>query len=66
MKPGTQFVHRHWLDADNRPLICEVTAVRRGTVYWRDAGTTGRARYCFPVEQTERWVSSIVAPAGKL
>ena len=34
MKRGTVFEHKYWLDAKNIPLLCAVTAVRDGVVYW--------------------------------
>ena len=43
MKPGTIFEHKNWLDYKNMPLLCRVTAVRDGYVYWAQYGKIGRA-----------------------
>lgn len=39
---GDYFVHVVWLDAEHRPLVCKVTRVARGVVYWR--GYYGRSK----------------------
>lgn len=62
MKPGTIFQHRHWLDTKNMPLLCRVTAVRRGVVYWRawtPDGTVGHP-YSFTLEEAPRFVSQVI------
>ena len=40
MKRGDKFLHAFWLDANNQPLRCEITSIRRGRVHWkRENGT---------------------------
>lgn len=60
MKPGTVFEHRHWLDTSHRPLLCVVTAVRAGTVYWAIWPSNGRGRYYFDEAESARYVGSII------
>ena len=60
-KRGTKFLSAHWLEEDLRtPLTCEVTAVRHGCVYWREAGSTGKAKLYFPEAQASRYVKQIL------
>ena len=56
MKRGDIFVHAQWLNAKNEPLVCEVTAVRQGVVYYKEAGTPGKAKDYFPVEDEAKRV----------
>ena len=34
-KPGRYFLHRVYIDFDNLPILCRITAIRRGMVYYR-------------------------------
>jgi len=65
------FEHRYWLDArhmpDKRPLLCIVTRVAQGTVYYRpfygrhDDGTSwlGSSTH-FPIKDTARYVGAVL------
>jgi len=59
LRRGQFFTHAFWLDESNMPLVCEVTAVRFGCVYWRDANSFGPARDCFRIEHTSRYVKAV-------
>lgn len=61
MKRGTKFIHARWMDERHQPLVCEVTAVRDGYVYWRDAGSARGAKHCFPVEEAGTSVREVLA-----
>ena len=59
---GSIFEHRHWLDAKNMPLLCRVTAVRRGVVYWRawtPEGVEGHP-YSFALSEAPRFVRQVL------
>ena len=56
-KRGTTFLHSKWLDANNAPLLCEVTKVSEGVVYYREAGSTSKAKNYFPLEQASKYVT---------
>lgn len=58
MKPGQKFIHAQWLDENNNPLVCIVTAVRRGLVYWRRADAK-KAKDFFPIEETWKRVKEM-------
>lgn len=59
---GTVFEHKKWLNEDRRtPLLCEVTAVRQGVVFWRAAGSNGKSRMYFVIEDAERYVGRVVS-----
>ena len=62
MKPGTIFEHRHWLDVSNRPLLCVVTAVRAGVVYWAiwPNPPGRRGRYWFDLADAGRYVGCVI------
>lgn len=62
MKQGTIFEHRNWLDTSHRPLLCVVTAVRAGTVYWSiwPNPPGRRGRYYFDEAESARHVGSII------
>ena len=36
---GFTFTHKHFIDADNKPIDCVVTAIRKGMVYYHCGGT---------------------------
>lgn len=59
LKRGTKFIHKRWLDGNNQPLVCEVTRVVYGVVYWRILGTKKAMMY-FPIEETEKYVKEIL------
>ncbi len=68
MTPGTVFEHRHWLDVKNMPLLCRVTAVRHGLIYWAIWGPErpGKAKYTFRLGEAGRHVGQIIsAPQGQ-
>jgi hypothetical protein len=60
---GMEFRHNAWLEQDRKtPLLCCVTAVRKGTVYWKaveNGGVCGNS-YCFDVESIAKYVKSVV------
>lgn len=47
---GLLFTRAHWTREDGRPLVCRVTAVRRGAIYYRPTDG-GRSECCAP----DRW-----------
>lgn len=65
IKKGQRYISKVWLNpVDNSPMVCLVTKVASGTVYYRgdygkhDDGTPwlGSAAH-FPIEQASRWFS---------
>ena len=64
MKPGTIFEHRHWLDNNNMPLLCRVTAVRCGTIYYREwvpqDETVKGSKYCFDLSESKKYIGNII------
>lgn len=59
---GMEFIHASWLDENNEPLRCRVTAIRRGSVYWRGVyadGRLGGSTFCDLAEFPKR-IKSIV------
>ena len=67
MRPGTIFEHRYWLDNKNMPLLCRVTAVRRGTVYYRawgpkDQNVEGN-KYCFDLCESKKYIGDVIEEA---
>ena len=63
MKRGTVFEHRHWLDTKNMPLLCRVTAVRSGVVYydlWDRDKPAGRWRWYFDECDIPRYVGQVL------
>ena len=65
--PGAVFEHRHWLDAKHQPLLCKVTAVRNGTVYWAawEPGEQVRhGKWRFEIDEADRVVGRILEPYG--
>jgi hypothetical protein len=58
LKRGTKFIHKHWLDSNNQPLMCEVTRVSLGLVYWKQPGER-KAHHYFRLEEAEKYVKSL-------
>ena len=71
LKRGTWFESRHWLNpADKSPLVCRVTKISAGTLYYRpvyglhDDGTLWLGSpVCFPVEHFEKRGRVVSPPA---
>lgn len=59
MKRGDKFIHAKWLDEKNQPLVCEVTKVARGLVYWKGEGER-KAKYFFALEETTKYVKEML------
>jgi hypothetical protein len=58
---GLEFRHANWLEADYKtPLLCRVTAVRKGIVYWKavEHGEVYGSTYTFEVEDFARYAKS--------
>ncbi len=53
MKRGDIFEHKRKRNDQGLPLLCEVTAVMRGRVYWRVSGDDGGAVFWFPLDRSE-------------
>jgi hypothetical protein len=64
MKPGTIFEHKNWLDYKNMPLLCRVTAVRDGIVYWAQYGSSSKRRYTFDLSEAGKYVGQVITPEG--
>lgn len=64
MKPGTIFEHKHWLDTKHMPLLCRVTSVRNGEIYWTywEGNALGNARYRFDISEAGKYVGRILEP----
>ena len=62
LKKGDTFKHRHWLDPDTKkPLVCEVTKIANGVIYYRclySDGSVGKTKAYFPIEQQEKYAMS--------
>jgi len=58
LRRGVRFVHASWRDAANQPLLCVVTRLAKGVVYWRPEGG-GKPMY-FPVEDAGRYVAKVL------
>ena len=71
LKQGDYFIHAHWLDPDrgNALMVCKVTRVALGGVYWRsyngrDANGVerlGGPPMFFEIEQVDHWVAGYCA-----
>lgn len=61
MKRGDTFIHRYWLDANNKPLKCEVTKVSQGVVYWKQLGER-KAKHYFDEAQAAKYVMEVTEP----
>lgn len=57
---GVRFLHSKWLDEANQPALCTISKVALGVIYYR-IGDSKRARDCFPVEETSRWVKEFLS-----
>lgn len=62
MNRGTVFLHNKWIDNKEMPLVCIVTATRKGLIYWRqlENGQEVGGRYCFNQDEISRFVKEIV------
>lgn len=60
-KRGTRFLHARWLATDQLTghLVCEVTRVAQGVVYWKQPGER-KAHSYFRVEDAGRYVKEIL------
>ena len=66
LKRGTKFLHASWLDGEtNQPVLCEVTRVAQGVVYWKHEGQR-KARWYFPVEQASKYVGKVISTSPTL
>ncbi len=61
---GDFFVHVSWLDEKHRPLVCKVTRVARGVVYWRgyygrnaDGGDQLGSPMTFLLDEAEHYIA---------
>ena len=66
LKRGTVFEHRLWLDTKRMPLLCCVTSVRDGTVYWAEWEMTGipeKGRHWFDLADADRYVGNVLQAA---
>jgi hypothetical protein len=68
LKRGTKFEHRFWLadcSAKDTPLLCLVTKIRQGILYYRpifdtnDGTPSLGAPACFPLTDATRYVGRI-------
>lgn len=57
MTPFKSLVFRHsrLIDEEKKPMLCIVTKIARGTVYYRPV--SGGGVDCCPVEEFSKWVS---------
>ena len=63
IKPGVIFEHRHWLDHKNMPLLCRVTLVRHGVVYyadWSPDDKRGRGKYYFDSKDSHKYIKQFL------
>lgn len=68
LKPGDYFLHVHWLDANREPMVCKVTRVAEGCIYWRsyegrDANGVeqlGGPPMFFTFEQADHYVAGYI------
>lgn len=60
MKRGTKFIHARWLDTENKPLVCEVTRVANGIVYWKQEGQR-KAKTCFGLDEVSKYVKEVIS-----
>lgn len=59
LKRGTKFLHSKWLDENHLPLLCEVTRVAQGVVYWKPVGTE-KAKTYFPIDDAGKYVKEVL------
>jgi hypothetical protein len=55
MKRGDKFLHAHYINEDKTPLVCEVTRVANGLVYWKQEGER-KARHYFELAKASQYV----------
>ena len=56
---GMIFRHTKWLDDSyKRPLVCKITKVAQGLVYYRPVD--GGAPMFFPIEERARWIKDFI------
>lgn len=55
LKRGDRFLHKSWLDENRKPMLCEVTRVANGVVYWKQEGEN-KSRHYFQIEDAEKYV----------
>lgn len=68
LKAGDYFLHAHWLDANREPMVCKVTRVAEGCIYWRsydgrDANGVeqlGGPPMFFTFEQADHYVAGYI------
>ncbi len=63
MKRGTVFEHKYWLDSKNMPLLCAVTAVRDGVVYythWEPGKCKPKGKWYFGLNEVSKHVGQII------
>lgn len=61
LKRGTVFLHKNWLDPDDKtkPMRCVVTRVGSGGVFWRPEG--GGGPMWFTSDHVDRYVKEVVS-----
>lgn len=61
---GTTFLHRRWSEPDDDAVLCRVTRIEGGWVYWREASReTSRPtgpEWCFRLEAWRGYVRQIM------
>lgn len=64
MKPGTEFLHNHWLNPDNKsePMHCVVTRNTQHGIYWKPKA--GGGTMYFPHEHVNKYVKQIIKEDG--
>ena len=60
MKRGAKFIHARWLDTENKPMVCEVTRVANGIVYWKQEGER-KAKTCFGLDEVSKYVKEVIS-----
>lgn len=59
MKRGDKFIHARWLDENNQPVLCVVTKVAQGVIYWKQEGER-KAKHYFGEDQVTKYVKEII------
>jgi len=59
LKTGDQFIHGFWLDSNNEPLVCRVTKIEQGEIYYRPV-SGGKSTY-FPCTKVAKYVAKVIA-----
>jgi len=63
MKRGTIFEHKNWLDTKHMPLLCQVTATVRNTVYcatYSTEDTNPKPQWRFYTQEIPKYVGQIL------